>query len=155
MTLLLGFIEAVTFYHQYQREVKRKSIKGELVEPYIETTIDDIEAAFNFLKDVLFSKSDELTTATRNYFEKLKQYLTENNLDSFTPQQIRKAFRIEPRTIQRYIRELKQYGFIRPVSGFKHRKGFEYNIIDTNEYRQLKSEIDTHLQAIVEKLRKL
>jgi DNA primase catalytic core len=151
MTLLLGFIEAITFYHQYQREVK-KDADGQL---YIETTIDDIEAAFTLLKDVLFSKSDELAKATRSFFERLKQHLTDNNLESFTPQQIRKAFRIEPRTIQRYIRELKQYGFIKPVSGFKHRRGFEYNIIDAEEYRQLKSEIDTHLQAIIGKLRKL
>jgi DNA primase len=151
MTLLLGFIEAITFYHQYQREVK-KDAAGQL---YIETTIDDIEAAFSLLKDVLFSKSDELAKATRSFFEKLKQHLTDNKLESFTPQQIRKAFRIEPRTIQRYIRELKQYGFIKPVGSFKHRKGFEYNITDAEEYRQLKSEIDTHLQAIIDKLRKL
>jgi DNA primase len=151
MTLLLGFIEAITFYHQYQREVK-KDANNQL---YIETTIEDIESAFTLLKDVLFSKSDELTKATRSFFEKLKQHLTDNKLESFTPQQIRKAFRIEPRTIQRYIRELKQYGLIKPVSGFKHRSGFEYNIIDANEYKQLQSEIDTHLQAIVEKLQKL
>jgi DNA primase len=151
MTLLLGFIEAITFYHQYQREVK-KDVNSQL---YIETNIEDIESAFTLLKDVLFSKSDELTAATRNFFEKLKQYMTGNNQESFTPQQIRKVFRIEPRTIQRYIRELKQYGFIKPVSGFKHRKGFEYNIVDANEYSQLKSEIDTHLQAIIDKLHKL
>jgi DNA primase len=151
MTLLLGFIEAITFYHQYQREVKKDS-NGQL---YIETNIEDIEAAFTLLKDVLFSKSDELTAATRSFFEKLKQHLTDNKLESFTPQQIRKAFRIEPRTIQRYIRELKQYGLVKPVSGFKHRRGFEYNVIDANEYSRLKSEIDTHLQAIIEKLRNL
>ncbi len=57
MTLLLGFIEAITFYHQYQREVN-KDAAGQL---YIETKIEDIEAAFELLKDVLFSKSDELS----------------------------------------------------------------------------------------------
>jgi len=151
MTLLLGFIEAITFYHQYQREVK-KDASGQL---YIETTIDDIEAAFNLLKDVLFSKSDELAQATRSFFEKLKQHLADNKLESFTPQQIRKVFRIEPRTVQRYIRELKQYGFIKPVSGFKHRRGFEYSVTDAAEYSRLKTEIDAHLQAITERLSKL
>lgn len=151
MTLLLGFIEAIGFYHQYQREIK----KGNAGQLYVETTIDDIEAAFNLLRDVLFSKSDELTAATRNFFERLKQYLLDSNQKSFTPQQIRKTFRIEPRTIQRYTRELKQYGFIKAVSGFKHRKGFEYAIADTEEYSQLKTQIDTHLQTIVDKLRQL
>jgi len=151
MTLLLGFIEAVTFYHQYQREVNKDST-GQL---FIETTIEDIAAAFALLKDVLFSKSDELTQVTRGFLEKLKQHLSENKIESFTAQQIRKVFRVEPRTIQRYIRELKQYGFIKLVSGFVHRKGFEYNIADANEYSQLKTEIDTHLQSILEHLRKL
>ncbi len=159
MTLLLGFIEAVTFYHQYQREVKKASPSGGGLEGagqlYIETTVEDIEAAFNLLKDVLFSKSDELAKATRSFFENLKSYLTENKLESFTPQQIRKAFRIEPRTIQRYIRELKQYGHIKTVSGFKHRRGFEYSVTDGAEYALLKSEIDTHLQAITTRLRNL
>lgn len=151
MTLLLGFIEAITFYHQYQREVKKDNT-GQL---YIETTIGDIEAAFSLLKDVLFSKSDELTAATRTFFERLKQYLTDNSHSSFTAQQIRKAFRIEPRTIQRYIRELRQYGFLKAVSGFKHRSGIEYAVTDAEEYSQLKSGIGTHLQGIVEQLRKL
>ena len=148
MTLLLGFIEAVTFYHQYQREVKKDNA-GAL---YIETTIEDIQAAFSLLKDVLFSKSDELTKATRSFFELLKQHLTETSEQSFTPHQIRKAFRIEPRTLQRYIRELKQYGLIKTVSGFKHRRGFEYSVADGSEYTKLKSEIDDHLEAIIEKI---
>ncbi len=150
MTLLLGFIEAVTFYHQCQREVKKTS-DGRL---YIETTIDDIEAAFTLLGDVLFSKSDELTRAARTFLEKLKQYLADNAQESFTVQQVRKVFRIEPRTLQRYIRELKQYGFLRQVSGYRHRKGFEYAVADTGEYQQLKSEIQSHLQAILHKLPK-
>jgi DNA primase catalytic core len=151
MTLLLGFIEAVTFYHQYQREVKKDS-NNQL---FIETSIEDIEAAFNLLGDVLFSKSDELTQVTRGFLEKLKGYLSENKIESFTAQQIRKVFRVEPRTIQRYIRELKQYGFIKPVSGFVHRKGFEYTITDANEYSQLTTEIDSHLQSIIVQLKKL
>jgi DNA primase len=151
MTLLLGFIEAITYYHQYQREVK-KDKNGQL---YIETTVEDIESAFTLLKEVLFSKSDELTRATRNFFEQLKQYVTDNSAPSFTPQQIRKAFRIEPRTLQRYIRELKQYGLIKAVSGFKHRKGFEYSISDPAEYGHLTGAIDQHLQTILTQLRHL
>lgn len=160
MTLLLGFIEAITFYHQYQREVKwseatSRPLSGKDTnrQPYIESTVEDIAAAFELLKDVLFSKSDELSQATRAFFENLKSYLTETGQPSFTPQQIRKVFRIEPRTIQRYIRELKQYGFLKAVSGFKHRKGYEYSVTDAEEYSQLKSGIDTHLASILAKLR--
>jgi predicted transcriptional regulator len=151
MTLLLGFIEAITFYHQHQRVIQ----SGSDGTRYIETTIEDVEAAFNLLKDVLFSKSDELTKATRSFLERLKIYLTENKEISFTTQQIRKLFRIEPRTIQRYIGELRQYGFIKQISQFKHRKGFEYSIVDGEEYKQLKTEINKHLEAILQKLHTL
>jgi hypothetical protein len=72
LPLLLGFIETVTFYHQYQREVKTKSPSGELVEPYIESSPEDIAKSFALLKDVLFAKSDELSRATREFLERLK-----------------------------------------------------------------------------------
>jgi len=38
------------------------------------------------------------------------------------------------------------------VSGFKHRRGFEYSVADGSEYSRLKSEIDDHLEAILEKI---
>jgi len=148
MTLLLSFIETITFYHQYQREIKRDG-SGH---PYIESTPEDISAAFGLLKEVLFSKGDELAKATRNFLEQLKAHLSAENLDSFTPQQIRKEFRLHPRSLQRYIRELFQYGYLRQVSGYKHRKGFEYTITDNNEYSQLTSLIDEQLQGILAKI---
>ena len=151
MTLLLAFIEAITFYHQYQRPLKRDG-QGNA---YIESTIDDIEAAFTLLKDALFHKSDELTQAARHFLEQLKAHLHQENRGSFSPQEIRKLLRLQPRTIQRYIRELHSYGYIKPVSGYRHRKGFEYGITDLGEYEQLRGRIDEHLGAILTHLRGL
>ena len=71
----LAFIEAVTFYHQFQRTERVDEDTGER---YIETTIEDIAAANNLMRDVLLRKSDELTGACRNYFERLKKYLQTN-----------------------------------------------------------------------------
>jgi len=149
MTLLLGFIEAVTFYHQYQREIKRAA-GGQ---PYIETTTEDIEQAFGLLKDVLFSKSDELTQATRVFFERLKQYLTDNNHTSFKAQDIRRVFRMEPRTIQRYMKELAQYGYIKRVQGGRGRLGFEYAVTEPGEYQQLQTAIDRQLEVVLQAIR--
>ncbi|WP_315824051.1 hypothetical protein [Paraflavitalea speifideaquila] len=50
---------------------------------------------------MLFSKSDELTKATRSFFEQLKVHIEANQLSSFKAQDIRKLLRMEPRTIQR------------------------------------------------------
>jgi len=148
MTLLLGFIEAITFYHQYQREV-RQGANG----LYIETTVEDIEAAFALLKDVLFSKSDELTKAARDFLETLKQYTAQNSLASFKTPEVRKALRLAPRNIQRYVRELSQYGYIRRIGSHKQRAGFEYSITDTEEFNRLKTAIDGHIGAVMQKIK--
>jgi DNA primase len=147
MTLLLGFIEAITFYHQYQREVKRKSVSGELVEPYIETTIEDIEAAFNLLKDVLFAKSDELTKAAREFLEQLKAL----KIESFAAKEVRKQLRMNPSNLKRYLIELERYGYIKG-KGNRYRN-YEYHIASMDEYEQLKGSIDKHLQDILTAIR--
>jgi DNA primase len=139
MTLLLGFIEAVTFYHQYQREVKKDS-NNQL---FIETTIEDIEAAFNLLKDVLFSKSDELTKASRSFLEQVKA----NGKSNFTAKEIRQQFRINPSNLKRYLIELERYGYIKG-KGNRYRN-YEYQIVSMEEYEQLKGSIDKHLQDII------
>jgi DNA primase catalytic core len=149
MTLLLGFIEAITFYHQYQREVKKDS-NNQL---YIETNIEDIEAAFDLLKDVLFSKSDELTAATRSFFEQLKKLLKKENKESFTAKEIRQQLKINPSNLKRYLIELDRYGFLKS-NGNRYRR-YEYSINNYEEYEALKSSIQQHLQNILDNIRKL
>ena len=148
MTLLLGFIEAVTFYHQYQREIKRDT-SGQ---PYIETTLTDIEQAFGLLKDVLFSKSDELTKATREFLEQVKVLLQPTHATSFTTRQIREQSRINPGNLKRYLAELLRYGYIKG-SGNRYRGSYEYSIVNLQEYEALKSSIDTHLKTILDTIR--
>jgi DNA primase/predicted transcriptional regulator len=150
MTLLLGFIEAITFYHQYQREMKKDSAGG----LYIETTIEDIEAAFTLLKDVLFSKSDELTKATRSFFEQLKQLCKETSSETFQAKGVREQLRINPGNMKRYLAELVRYGYIK-ANGNRYRKGsYEYSIVNPQEYEALKSSVEQHLQAVLDNIRK-
>jgi DNA primase len=149
MTLLLGFIEAITFYHQYQRAVKKDN-NSQL---YIETTIEDIEAAFNLLKDVLFSKSDELTKATRDFLEKLKELSKEAGNNTFNARAIREQLRINPGSMKRYLAELMRYGYIK-ANGNRYRKGsYEYTIVNLDEYEALKSSVEQHLQNILQAIR--
>jgi hypothetical protein len=67
---MLNFIEAITFYHQYQRT---EAVNQESGEAYIESHPDDIENGFKYLKNVLFRRSDELNGAVRDFYEKLKE----------------------------------------------------------------------------------
>jgi hypothetical protein len=83
----LQFVAAVTFYHQKQRKQKADEETGEI---YIETTLEDIENANNLLKEILLRKSDELSGACRNYFEKLKKW----KASEFNNREIRQELRI-------------------------------------------------------------
>lgn len=148
MTLLLAFIEAVTFYHQYQRPVKRDG-QGH---PYIETTAPDVEAAFMLLRDVLFSKSDELTNASRNFLELLKVLLKKHGKTSFHAREIRQQLRIAPSTLKRHLLELERYGYLQVNRPGRQGK-YEYTIPDYSEYDRLKSSIDGHLWEVLDKIR--
>jgi len=150
MTLLLAFIEAITFYHQYQRPVKRDP-QGN---PYIESQVTDIEAAFALLKDVLFSKSDELTRASRTFLESLKILLKEQGKATFNAREIRRQLRLPPTTLKRYLVELQRYGYIKTQGGSRYSR-YEYAIADPAEYDQLTSAIDGQLQAALAQIRSL
>ena len=68
----LQFIEAITFYKQWQRH---RQVDKETGEEYIETTIEDIQEANELIQEVLLRKSDLLNGACRQFFERLKAYL--------------------------------------------------------------------------------
>jgi DNA primase len=149
MLLLLSFIETITFYHQYQREVKQDKESGEI---YIESTAQDVEFAFKLMKEILFSKSDELTGACRKFFEQVKTWLKKENKQSFHASEIRKMLRINPNNLKRYMIELSRYGFVKITGGSKY-KGYEYQVVDPKEYEQLKGDIDRKLEQILQAIK--
>ena len=149
ITLLRGFIKAIAFYHQYQREVK-KDKHGQL---YIDVTIEDIEQGFYYMQDVLFSKSDELTKATREFLEQLKELSKQSGSDTFNAKMIREQLRMNPGNMKRYLAELARYGYIK-ANGNRYRKGsYEYSIVKMDEYEALKSQIEQHLQSILQAIK--
>lgn len=147
----LQFIEAITFIHQYQREVK----KDEQGNPFIETTLEDIELANALLKDVLLAKSDELTKACRDFLETLKALLHKEKKHSFYRSDIRQWLRINPDNLRYYLAQLNKYGYIRIVGGNKYKTGFEYEVTDKEEYTRLTSSVQTALDKALEQLRVL
>jgi ABC-type dipeptide/oligopeptide/nickel transport system ATPase component len=145
----LAFIEAVTFYHQYQREPKADTSTGEM---FIETTITDIEEANKLMKTVLLRKADSLSGAARNYLEQLKEYLQQVETVRFSNRDIRQALRLPGTTVRRYHSELQQGGYIKLIEG-KKQKGYEYEIISYEEYTHLQHSINNVLDDIVRQLR--
>ena len=139
----LAFIEAVTFYHQYQRE---KIVDQSTGEEYIETTLEDIIEANKLLKPILLRKSDTLNGATRNYFERLKAKVSSS--EPFTNREIREAFRIKAPTLVRYHRQLVDVGLLTIKSGSKT-KGYKYQITKTEDYQNLQNSINTALDLVL------
>lgn len=145
----LDFIEAITFYHQYQREQKADENTGET---YIETAIEDIEEANKLMKEILLRKADELSGACRNYFEQLKKYLEETKLTTFTNRSTGQALRIAHSTIKRYHFELHNAGLIKTIHD-KKSKTYWYEITTAQEYEQLKASIHNALDEVLQKIK--
>ncbi|CAG0964125.1 DNA primase [Methanosarcinales archaeon] len=145
----LQFIEAITFVHQYQREVKKDS-QGN---PFIETTLEDIELANELLKDVLLAKSDELTKACRDFLETLKALLIKEKKHSFFKNEIREATRINPHTLKKYLQQLSFFGYIKTIGGDKYKAGYEYEITKKDEYTNLKNAVETALDKALQDLK--
>lgn len=146
--LYLRFIEVVTLYHQYQRELKAKD--NEL---HIETTFEDIAWANKLLKHILIRKADELTTACRNFLERLKKHLKDKNETTFKAKDIRGELRIHASSLKKYLLELYNNGYIKQSGGNKQR-GYIYEIASYEEYEELKSSINNALDDLLENIKK-
>ena len=141
----LQFIEAITFYKQYQREQKANEDTGEM---YIETTIEDIQEANELITEVLLRKSDTITGATRNHLECLKAYLKENKQTRFTNTEIRKSLRVKETTLRRYNKQLLEENYIRRIRKTKS-KSYCFEVVDVDEYNNLKEQINSALQNCI------
>jgi len=142
----LAMIETITFYHQYQREVKTDPVTGET---YIETTLEDIRWANRLLREVLLAKSDELSGECRGFFESLKKWLKNSGKTSFYAKDVREMFRMHPSKVKRYLYELSTYNMIRITGGNRFKSGFEYEILAPDEYNYLENAINSVLDSVL------
>ncbi|MDP2160764.1 MAG: hypothetical protein Q8K02_09800 [Flavobacterium sp.] len=142
--LLLNFIEVITYFFQYQREQTADKETGEI---FIKTHPDDIELAFKFLKNNLFRRADELSTSVRGFYHWLTKFLAEAKTNQFTALDIRKVKPLNPRTLNRYLQELKLYSYIQVVGGNKHREGFIYKLTGFGSQTDVQNRIEQDIQA--------
>jgi predicted transcriptional regulator len=144
----LQFIEAITFYCQWQRQKKYDKNTGE---EYIETTIEDIQEANELIIEVLLRKSDTLTGACRNHLENLKDYLIKNNQTTFTNAEIRRNLRIKESTLRWYHKQLLAENYIKRVK--VKSKSYCFEIVDLGEYFNLKKQINKALQDCINRIK--
>ena len=143
LLLLLNFIDAITYFNQYQRETITDTNTGEIT---IKTHPADIELAFNLLKNSLFRRADELSTNARGFYNWLSAFLKKAETTQFTALDIRKEKRIHPRTLNRYLQELTLFQYIQVAGGNKYREGYKYKITNIDSANTLNNSIEKALQ---------
>ena len=152
LLLLLNFIEVITYFFQQQRT---EQVNEETGEVNVLTHPDDIELAFKLLKNNLFRRADELSTSVRGFYNWLEKYLKEAQTNQFTTLDIRKAKNIHPRTLNRYLQELKLYSYIQVIGGNKHREGFIYKITQFGNQTDVQTRIEKGLQSNLDLIKKM
>ena len=150
LLLLLNFIETITFFRQYQRESVVNEQTGEIL---IKTHPEDIELAFVLLKHSLFRRADELSTTVRGFYNWLQWFLKEAKTKQFTALDLRKAKRIHPRTLNRYLQELCLFHYIQVTGGNKYREGYRYQITGMDEANGLNTGIENALRQTLETIK--
>ena len=165
----LQFIEAITFYKQYQRRWIDKNTGEIIYDPstatstpntdldvsqlFIETTIEDIEEANELLKNILIRKSDELTGGLRSYLENIKNHLYKTQTNIFTSAIVKQTLSIPNSTIKRYNVLLLEQGYIQrneKLEQEEKKKGYKthiYEIVSIDDYSVLQSKIMNILNA--------
>ncbi|MCJ7933589.1 MAG: toprim domain-containing protein [Chryseobacterium sp.] len=135
-------IKQVTFINQYQREVKN----GFLI-----TEIEDIEQATEVLFESVVLKVDELDGSLRQFYERLKKYVKNENQE-FILREIRQEFNISKTQMFRYIQALTELDYIKQNGGFAN-KGIKYKISYWDNHQKLRSEIKEFLQNQIRQLK--
>ena len=151
LPILLNFIEAITFYCQYQREQQADKDTGEV---FIESHPQDVENGFRYLKTSLLRRSDELTGAVRAFYEVLKTVTEEKDLPKFKVKDIRSYIPMPPRTIQHYLKALLEYGYVE-ITGGKQRLGYEYELCGATTEREIQQSMEAHIVAVMDKVWKV
>ena len=147
---MLNFINTITFFRQYQRDTVADENTGEVM---IKTHPDDIELAFNLLKNSLFRRADELSTTARGFYTWLQKYLKEAKTQEFTALDVRKAKRMHPRTLNRYLQELTLFNYLQIIGGNKYRGGYLYKITNFDDDNELNNSIENALKQTLENIK--
>src|SRR5690554_3705040 len=137
-------IKQVTFLNQYQRKLTKDN---QLI-----TEIEDIEQATEILFESIVLKVDELDGSLRQFFERLKKYVKNENQD-FILRDVRQDLGISKTQLFRYIQNLTELEYVRQIGGYSN-KGIKYKISYWDNYQKLRTEIKDFLMLQIEELKK-
>lgn len=59
---------------------------------------------------------------------------------------------MHPRTLNRYLQELLEYGYIHITGGKKQRTGYLYTLTPANERKAIEAKINQQIQAVMQRV---
>lgn len=136
-------IKQVTFLNQYQRKLTKDN---QLI-----TEIEDIEQATEVLFESIVLKVDELDGSLRQFFERLKKYLKDQNRE-FTQREIRQEFNISKSQCSRFFIQLVELEYITLKFGGNLRLQ-KYVIDYWDNHQKLRTEIKDFLMNQIQELK--
>jgi DNA primase catalytic core len=136
-------IKQVTFLNQHQRQLTKDN---QLI-----TEIEDIEQATEVLFESIVLKVDELDGSLRQFFERLKKYV-KNEDKEFVLRDIRQELNVSKTQIFRNIQMLLELEYIKQIGGYSN-KGIRYKICYWDNYQKLRTEIKDFLMKQIELLK--
>lgn len=138
-----AIIKHVTFLNQYQRKLTKDN---QLI-----TEIEDIEQSTEILFESIVLKVDELDGSLRQFFERIKKYVKNEN-QYFILKDIRQTLNVSKTQVFRYIQTLKELEYIKHNGGYAN-KGINYKISYWDNYQKLRAEIKDFLMLQIQKLK--
>lgn len=136
-------IKQVTFLNQHQRQLTKHN---QLI-----TEIEDIEQATEILFESIVLKVDELDGSLRQFFERLKKYVKNDNQD-FILREVRQHLNSSKTQVFRYMQTLTELEYVKQIGGYSN-KGIKYKISYWDNYQKLRAEIKDYLLLQIEQLR--
>lgn len=136
-------IKQVAFLNQYQRKLTKDN---QLI-----TEIEDIEQATEILFESIVLKVDELDGSLRQFFERLKKHVKDENQE-FILRDIRQTLNVSKTQVFRYVQTLTELEYIKQNGGYAN-KGIRYKISYWDNYQKLRAEIKDFLMNQIQKLK--
>jgi len=119
----LNLIEAVSFLHQYQRELK----KDEEGIEYIEATLEDYKIAYQISKDVFGDSFSELQKPEADFLGRIKAMLEGKKQLRFTRREVREYTGLPDHLVRRSLEALVSLEYLNLAEG-KNGVRYEYQI---------------------------
>lgn len=136
-----AFVKQITILHQFQRE---KDERGRLI-----TQAEDLKIACDILFDALMLKVDDLDSSLRQFFDRMKSFISEQTKAKgseyqFTQREVRLALNVSKTQCFRYMEDLEVLEYVQKTGGYANR-GFKYKIVYWDNMETVKDRIKQEL----------